>query len=544
MNNKDEDRRSIDQLCDEFKSEWQAGNRPSISQYVERVAPELRAQLQCELVPLDLEYQLKVNSDFSISRYLNAFGRDRSDVNAHDTTKEPEGRPSVVRTSLPIGTEIGRFRIERILGSGGFGIVYLAYDTLLKRNVALKIPRDVLTDAAKKRFLREAEAIASLDHPSIVSVFEAGEADDVCFIATAFCDGPTLSKWMRSQDCVPVKTAVEIVKCLAVAMQHAHGRSVIHRDLKPSNVMLVGSERSGNEFPFNVFVTDFGLAKLLERRLEDTHSSVIMGTPAYMAPEQIDVVEDQLSYHSADIYSLGVILYELLTGRRPFEAPSVVAMMDAIRTTAAPDAAKLRSDLPRDLVTVCMKCLEKRPEDRYATCKDLIDDLSRVEAGDPISARRPNIRERSRRVLAQPARVQEAGLLTFLLGVTVPVWLTVSIGLLVWLDLIPKLRGVLIPQAAMLSLILMAPLAWTGYRTWQGSHKWAKFGLVFAIFNLVVCVLPLFGPTLVFPEVYAEYPVARTIIYPFLTILYSIQVFQYAVILRFWSRSQTAVKTR
>lgn len=539
----DDSKHQVDAICDNFETSWKNGNRPAISEYVARAAPESQELLLKELVRLDLEYQLKANSEFSISRYLNAFGMARSDVSDMDTTLDDRHCQDTQTFSVRAGTEIGRFRIERVLGCGGFGVVYLAHDPLLKRNVALKIPRDLLTKVARVRFLREAEAIASLDHPSIVSVFEAGETEDFCFIATAFCDGPTLSKWMKEQDCIPVSTAVRIMKCLADAMQHAHGRGVIHRDLKPSNVMLVANEQTDGVFPFDLFVTDFGLAKLLEQKLEDTNSSVVLGTPAYMAPEQIGGPENPSAPHLADIYALGVILYELLTGQRPFEATSVVGVMDAVRTTPAPDPTQIRSELSRDIVTICMTCLEKRAEDRYANCTELWDDLTRVENGDPISARRPNIRERSRRVLAKPARSREAGILTFLLGAIVPVWVTMAITLIAYLDLIPEIRGILIPQAAMLSFILMAPLAWTGYRTWQGSVKWARIGLVFAIFNLIVCVLPLMGPTLVFPELYAQYPVARIIIYSLLTILYLIQVIQYAVILKFQSPQTAAEST-
>lgn len=526
----------IDSLCDEFEACWKKGNRPKIADFVQRADTEVQAQLQKELVRLDLEYQLELDPGLGISRYLQAFGLNRSDVNQSEvTTEQPTGSVKT-RTVMPVESEIGRFRIERILGSGGFGVVYLAHDSVLKRKVALKVPKHILDAAAKDRFLREAEAIASLDHPAIVAVFEAGEIDDVCFIATAFCDGPTLSQWKARQESIPALVAVQIVKRLAEAMQHAHSRGVIHRDLKPSNVLMVSNDDTGKGFPFDIFLTDFGLAKVLQQELEDTNSSVVMGTPAYMAPEQLNGEDNSTALHSADIYSLGVILFELLTGQRPFEASSVVAVMDAIRTQPVPDAKMLRPDLPRDLATVCTTCLQKLPEDRYPTCDELIDDLHRVETGVPVAARRPGIKEISRRVLAEPDRAKEAGLLSFLMGVIVPVWVTFSISLTVWFDLIPEIRGDLVSQAALLSFLLMAPLGWTGYRTWQGSLKWARIGFVFAVFNLIVCALPLLGPTLVFPELYARYPVARVIIYSLLTLIYIVQVFQYAVVVKFSKR--------
>lgn len=524
----------LDALCDGFESEWKAGRRPEIQEWVRRALPELQDQLLNELVRLDLEYQLEDNSGLCVSQYLKSFGVNRSDIEGHDSTATAPRSPQPIRRLVaPAGAEIGQFRLERVVGRGGFGVVYLATDTQLKRDVALKIPRDELDAPAKQRFLREAEAIASLNHPAIVSVYDAGETGDFCYIATAFCNGPTLSQWMSDTGDISIGIAVSVVRHLAEAMEHAHSRGVIHRDLKPSNVMLVPVEDANQEFPFDVVITDFGLAKLLERRLEDTNSSVVLGTPAYMAPEQIIVGDNPPSGHSADIYSLGVILYELLTGSRPFEASSVVAVMDAIRTQKAPDVSALRNDLPRDVATICMKCLEKRSEDRYENCAQLAEDLTRVERGESIAARRPTMREKTRRVLAQPARVKEAGTISMLLGFSVPIWVTVSILFIVWSDLVPELHAALVPQAGMLSLLLMAPLAWTGFRTWQGSIGWAKFGLVFAIFNMMVCILPLLGPTLVFPEVYAQYPMARVIVYPFLTIIYAIQVMQYTIILKY-----------
>mgnify|MGYP002629374232 FL=1 len=168
--------------------------------------------------------------------------------------------------TVPARSRIGRFLIDREVGRGGFGVVYLAIDEVLKRSVALKIPREEMDQATKERFLREAEAAASLDHPGLVSVFEAGEVDGICYMASAYCDGGTLAQWLTAQSSVPLRVTAKIVQSLAEAIQHAYDRGVVHRDLKPRNVMLTSAKDAAGEDepPFVARVTDFGLAKVAE----------------------------------------------------------------------------------------------------------------------------------------------------------------------------------------------------------------------------------------------------------------------------------------
>lgn len=300
----------------------------------------------------------------------------------------------------PAVQRIGQFEIRRELGRGGFGIVFLARDTQLGRDVALKVPRaDVLvTPELRARFQQEARAAAGLDHPNLVPIYEAGEVGPVCYIASAYCPGVTLAHWLQQQSQpAPLRDAAQLAQILAEAVQHAHARGIIHRDLKPANVLLTFSReptaralpalavdsRLNNAIPK---ITDFGLAKLLDGQAQQTQSGNLLGTPTYMAPEQAEGRRVQIG-PAADVYALGVILYELVTGRPPFQADSGLATLLLVRKEEPVPPSRLRPKVPRDLETICLKCLEKDPRKRYAAAQDLADDLRRFLNAEPILAR-------------------------------------------------------------------------------------------------------------------------------------------------------------
>ena len=302
------------------------------------------------------------------------------------------------------GAQLGRFAIRRWLGAGAFGVVFLAYDELLRRDVALKLPRvHCLTRRlVRERFLREAEAAAQLHHPNVVPVFEAGEEQGVCYIASAYCPGPTLDVWLAEQaQPVPLAVAVTLCRQLAEAVQHAHQHRVLHRDIKPSNILLEPSQTDAVA-PIPK-ITDFGLAKLLDTEVSMTSSQGLLGTPRYMAPEQAAGNRGAIG-PATDVFALGAVLYELLTGVAPYAAEDQARTLHRLLYEPLVPPRRLRSDVPRDLEAICLKCLEKRPADRYAAAQSLADDLRRFEEGRATLARPVGRLELLRRwTIRQPA---------------------------------------------------------------------------------------------------------------------------------------------
>ncbi len=304
--------------------------------------------------------------------------------------------PRGVAQSFKLPKQFGRFSIVRELGRGGFGVVFLAEDSVLRRQVALKVPRPevLVTPEVRRRFLREAEAASRLDHPHIVPVHEVGEEGPICFIASAYCEGPTLAAWLRLQTTsVQIRVACRLAAVLAAAVAHAHERGILHRDLKPGNILLQqprgdssATERISDELGFIPRICDFGLAKLLDQVSQETRSGMPIGSPAYMAPEQ---AAGRVREHgpATDVYALGVILYELLTGTPPHRGETDLETLRLVSDQDPLSPRALRPGLPRDLETIVLKCLEKRPAARYSSALELTADLRRFLDGKPVRAR-------------------------------------------------------------------------------------------------------------------------------------------------------------
>jgi serine/threonine-protein kinase len=330
--------------------------------------------------------------------------------------------------------ELGKFELLLELGRGGMGVVYKARQQDLDRIVALKmiLSSQLQSQDVIKRFRDEARAAAAVSHPNITAVYEAGELLGQPYMAIQFIDGPSLAGRLSRGPLSP-EDAARTVAVVAGAVDHLHSRGIIHRDLKPSNILL---DQEGQPY-----VTDFGLVKLLEGDSHKTTTGVILGTPSYMAPEQASGRAAEVGVRS-DIYSLGTILYECLTGRPPFLEATPLETMIQVMEGEPPRPRELNPRLPRDLEAVCLRCLEKSPERRYSTAAEVAQNLERYLNNEPVEGLTAGLGARlarwARREPALVSRLATLAIIVVLLQINyhaaanVALWLHVVImGLLV-----------------------------------------------------------------------------------------------------------------
>jgi hypothetical protein len=403
---------------------WHAGQRLSVEDYLVR-HPALAADPTALLALAYGEFLLReeLGEGPTPAEYLARFPQCADGLGRqfefHGAFAQPspavhDGDPGAVK-AVPAVPAVPGYELLGEVGRGGMGVVYKARQTGLHRLVAVKMLRAGVEAGPDElaRFRTEAEAVARLHHPNIVQIFEVGEADGRPFLSLEFVDGCGLHGYLAGTP-QPPQAAAALVEVLARAMAVAHQHGIVHRDLKPSNILLGSSEpgTEDNRGPSCLFpkITDFGLAKLLPGAApaaaldQQTHSGTILGTPSYMAPEQARGRSKEVG-PAADVYALGAILYECLTGRPPFKAESALETLQQVLQDEPVPPSRLRPRLPRDLEIICLKCLRKEPTQRYESAAALADDLQRWQRGEPIHARpTPAVRRLALWVGRRPAQ--------------------------------------------------------------------------------------------------------------------------------------------
>jgi serine/threonine-protein kinase len=279
-----------------------------------------------------------------------------------------------------IGATLGSYRIIEQIGMGGMATVYKAYDPDTDRYVAVKVLPQHYSQDAKfvERFRREAKAIARLEHPYILPIFAYGEQEGTAYLVMRYMESGTLTDRLK-QGQLPLDEASRLFEQIAGALDYAHQNGVIHRDIKPSNVLV---DAQGN-----AFLTDLGIAKMVEEVSDLTGTGIALGTPQYMSPEQCRGVKDLTA--ASDIYSLGIMLYQMLTGRVPFQAETPIAIIHMHLSDPLPPPRAVRPDLPEGVERVVLKALTKEPEHRFESAAAMGDAMARAVAGAPVAYVQP-----------------------------------------------------------------------------------------------------------------------------------------------------------
>ncbi len=377
----------IHRACEDFEAAWRAGQSPHVETILEGWAEPDRAYLLQELLALEIELRRDRGEVPEPAEYHARFPADpfavSSAFSAIDTVKTPVAR----RIDSPPLPQFGGYELIEEIARGGMGVVYKARQVRLNRVVALKmiLSGQFASESERRRFLQEAELAANLDHPNIVPIYEVGAHDGRHYFAMKLVDGGSLAREAPRFREDPRETARLLAK-VARAIHFAHVRGFIHCDLKPSNILL---DAAGQPH-----VTDFGLARKLEGDSTLTATGAVLGTPGYMAPEQAAGGRREIT-SAADVYGLGAILYELLTGQPPFRAPTVMETVMLVLEREPPPPRQIEPDVSRELERICLTCLEKSPKDRYASADALADVLERYLRGEEIAD--PSVPQRLRR---------------------------------------------------------------------------------------------------------------------------------------------------
>jgi hypothetical protein len=366
------------------------------------------------------------------------------------------------------------------------GVVYKARQTSLRRLVALKmiLAGGYASQEQRARFRTEAEAAARLQHANVVQIYEVGEHQGLPYFSLEFVDGGNLASQLDGSPWLP-RQAAQLVQTLAVAVHAAHKQAIVHRDLKPANVLL-----TADGVPK---ITDFGLAKVLDASCGLTDTGVLMGTPSYMAPEQADRHARPIG-PATDVYALGAVLYELLTGRPPFKGQTPLATVAQVVADRPVPPRNLQPGVPRDLEIICLKCLEKEPSDRYPSAEALAVDLRRFLDDQPILGRAPGPLARFWLWCRRPARIREAGAFTLYMGLGGLIFCLFGIVSL----LMGFFGSTADPVASLValitySLVIYVPQIWIGLGAMAGRRSCVWLAAVMSTIDLILSVANVLG---------------------------------------------------
>jgi serine/threonine protein kinase/tetratricopeptide (TPR) repeat protein len=408
------DAQSVTRLRVDQNRRWQEGERVQVEAYLDD-QPGLRADPEAvlDLIYNEIVLREEQGDRPQLEEYVRRFPQFaehlRLQFDVHQLFEDGTKRVDMDHEPAPVvlphgGQTFAEYELLRELGRGGMGVVYLARHGPLKRLVALKmILSGAFADAKDRaRFRTEAEAVARLQHPHIVQIYDVGEENGLPFFALEYVDGLSLDRFLGSRP-QPVGPSAQLLETLARAVHYAHQQGIVHRDLKPANILLAGvrgqaagaredtdsvSSRASNPWPVTPIpkITDFGLALQLDEASLRTPMEAFIGTPSYMAPEQAAARVKEIGPQS-DVYALGAILYQALTGRPPFQGQTMLETLAMVRDQDPPPPTRWQAEVPADLEVICLKCLEKEPAKRYGSALDLAEDLRRFLSGEPIGAR-------------------------------------------------------------------------------------------------------------------------------------------------------------